>query len=860
MTPREWVGVDHSHPPANRRRLVLACTLASLLSPAIMLAANSFLDKASTSGLGTYRARAGDDHGPGAAFADLDNDGWDDLVLVTGTGEASAVYHNRPGTGGQRTFVKITLTSDPSCNPGSGTLGSTGAVVGDYDNDGDRDVYVINHPRNSPGVTFAPNVLYKNLFKESGSLTFQDVTCSTDPTPGVSDEQFGVSHGKRINFSGCPANEVGGLLDNSLTAAWADVDRDGDLDLYVGNHDGWAFNAEEAPKPGQRDILYKNELIETGSPKFRDITESVGATGFVTATGTCYTGSLANPDQVFSSTNAVIFGDFNNDRWPDLFVANKVGGPPDADMMYLNKKNSGSLWLGYENRTYIINPGSLAGDFGGVSGASMGVDAGDFDRDGDLDLYISDINGPSGGQNDLMTNTGATNIDFSWDGSSVMTADFSWGVDWVDVNNDGRLDMHVATAGGRADFLYIQNANGTFTNSAATWGVAQSVDSRGNPHADYDRDGDVDLFVVNLGNIPSKLWQNQLTASSSSRYLHIRLEGDPSLAPAPFRSSRDAIGAQVRVTTGSGAGAVTQLREVVSGSGNAASSSSLALEFGVGTATEADVEIRWPSGRTEVLANVLTNQFLALKEGQAASCRPTATALCLQSGRFEATLTSNTTVGQATPHPTATVSGFFWLFGAENIEVGVKVLDAGSTFWVFHGNATSQPYTLTVTDTKKGTVKVFQKTTTSLCGGTDFSTFPKAFRGPLRLTDDPAPEGQLGFLAKAGSCVATSTSVCLIGNRFRAEVLMSGVPQPAKWLTDKTGIYSFASGSPDNTELVVKVLDGTPVNGFYWVFFGSLTSQTYTVRVTDTMTSVVKTYASPAALCGNADTTAFPAP
>jgi hypothetical protein len=176
-------------------------------------------------------------------------------------------------------------------------------------------------------------------------------------------------------------------------------------------------------------------------------------------------------------------------------------------------------------------------------------------------------------------------------------------------------------------------------------------------------------------------------------------------------------------------------------------------------------------------------------------------------------------------------------------------------FWVFHGALTDLEYTLTVTDMSTGTVKTYLKAAGSVCGGADTGAFSLSALNssgeiavPLEIEPLPVPK-------VAGSCVPTATSACLLDGRFRAEVKRNGVAQPAVPLTDLSSVFWFFSST--NPEVAVKVLDGTPLNGRYWVFFGPLTDQSYQVVVTDTATGIVKTYNSPPPFCGIADTSAF---
>jgi hypothetical protein len=241
-------------------------------------------------------------------------------------------------------------------------------------------------------------------------------------------------------------------------------------------------------------------------------------------------------------------------------------------------------------------------------------------------------------------------------------------------------------------------------------------------------------------------------------------------------------------------------------------------------------------------------------------CTASATVLCLQGGRFEATLTAVANgasyTGQALSLGDA--SGGFWLFSPANLEVGVKALDGSplnGKFWIYHGAATDVAYTLTVRDRANASqTRTFTKPAGSFCGGADTGFFTKSRLHPLNgvLDLDGAPEWQQ---LAASACVSDATTACLLGNRFQVRVMRGTVYQQVIPVTSQTAFFSFFA--PDNLEIFVKVLDGTALNGKYWVYFGSMTDQTYTVEVTDTVTGLVKSYPSAGAFCGNADTSAF---
>jgi hypothetical protein len=531
--------------------------------------AQSFERVTETVQLGGYVGTTGDGHGPGVACGDYDRDGWPDLYFVEEEGSPGHLYQNVALAGGIRGFARRTGLGTDDLGPG------TGAVFADYDNDGDLDLYVTNFG--------APNSLRRNLLAETGVALFEDVTAEA----GV-----GV------------ATDAGGeQLLLTLVACFADVNRDGWLDLFVGNHNGF-FGDQSGLKPGQRDVLYLNQ----GDGSFFDVSEAAGVPGWLSPTGKADT-----VYQRFSSTNAAIFVDLNQDRWPDLYVTNKVGGPLDRDAVYLNRGSTAAgVWAGFEEVSYRLG-------IGHVSGAAMGVDAGDYDADGDLDLYITDF-GITGepGFNDLWTNQlvdrgGAFTLHLDAQAEGA----FSWGTWFGDVDNDGDVDLHVATNVGERDLLY-RNDGGAFTEVAVQAGVGQSRDSRGNIWLDYDRDGWLDFLVINLYEAPT-LYRNTTADYSAAHWLGLDLEGDPTL-DGELASSVDAVGTRVEVRGDFDADGVLEpeeraVRELTRGGSNCASNHDPDLHFGVGAATSVDVTIDWAGGGREVLANQAVDQRLSLREG-----------------------------------------------------------------------------------------------------------------------------------------------------------------------------------------------------------------------------------------------------
>ena len=598
-----------------RHIVSLPAILVALLSTSLASGQLArFTDVAGSKGLGTIDAVPGDGHAPAGIFNDLNNDGWADIYVMGprnwggGFMLPNQLYLNVPDGSGGRTFQQVANAA----GAGGGTGEHNGAISADYDNDGDQDIYVLNWV-SSDDITsgtgaFDPrerNTLYRNNLIETGSLGFTDVTASTDPTPGnPNDDQRGVGY----------ASKNGVALNNSLTAAWADVDRDGLLDLYVGTHHGWS-NWEPGHTPGQRDTFYYNN----GDGTFADLTEVLGLEGFETATGQHSTGT-----QDYSSSNAVQFADFNNDGWQDLLVTNKVGGPPDRNMLYMNQGDDGAgNWLGFENVSYDLP----TANFGALSGAAMGVDVGDIDNDGDLDFYITDWSDPANqyaanGNNDLWINQLSETGTLNFIHSSQLSAKFSWGTKMDDFDNNGYLDIYVGTDPDNPDYLYMNSEGGFGGSTGVTAGLFDTKGVRGAMSADYDHDGLMDLLVIKPWNFGgSKLYENisdVIGTWSDPNYLVLKLIGDPTL-PGQYKSSRDAIGARVYLSTDlDGDGTIepneTMMREVHSGSSNAASTSSLELEFGLGQGDEAMITVIWPSGRVTVIGGVGVNQYMTIVE------------------------------------------------------------------------------------------------------------------------------------------------------------------------------------------------------------------------------------------------------
>ena len=496
----------------------------------------------------------------GAAFFDYDGDGYLDLLAVNGTTLAdppaesrNRLFHNeRVPDGGARVFREVT---------GEAGLGSTawgmGCAVGDYDNDDDPDVYL---------TYWGPNQLFRN----DGAGIFADVS----GTAGVADPGWGSS------------------------AAFGDLDGDGLLDLYVVNYvefdlerppaggRKWLFRGQEVfygPKgiPAQVDRLYRND----GDGVFSDVSLSSGIA------------SKAYPGL------GVTFGDFDSDGDLDVYVANDS----EPNQLFRNDGDWTFADVGVQARVAYTEDGR--------SQAGMGVHGGDYDSDGDLDLFVTNF---SEDVNTLYRNEGDGQfVDVTaragLDGTVRPLLGF--GTAFFDYDNDGWLDLFVANghvypqvdqaAGalryGQRNLLY-RNVGGRFREVGEEAGpdLLQEKVSRASAFGDYDNDGDVDIFVMDLNDRPALLRND---GGNRHQWLGLRLRGTA--------SNRDAIGASVRVT----AGDLVLTREVQRGYGFQ-SQHDPRLLFGLATSRKAvRVEIRWPSGARQVFDNLPLRRYIEIREG-----------------------------------------------------------------------------------------------------------------------------------------------------------------------------------------------------------------------------------------------------
>ncbi len=500
--------------------------------------------------------------GAGAALIDYDGDGDLDVFLLQGQpldpnaprdpARTHQLFRNELVERKSLSFTDVTAASGLG-----GTSYAMGVATGDYDNDGDQDLYV---------TAFGPNTLYRN----NGDGTFTDVTAAA----GVDDGRW------------------------STAATFVDYDGDGDLDLFVVNYLDFSIAANKQcfDPGGSRDYcgprsyraapdrLFRNE----GGGRFADVTEAAGIT------------------KADGAGLGIATGDYNADGWLDLYVAN------DA--------TPNQLWMNRKDGTFV-DDGPLAGvalNAAGVPEGSMGIASGDYDHDGDEDLFVTNIIGETFA---LYANDGRGGFEDSRVQSQLArpTAAFTgFGTDWFDYDNDGWLDLFIANGAVniveslRGDpvpyrmrnLLFRNLGTGKFAETSGQAGQAFSVAevSRAAVFGDIDNDGDTDVLVTNnMG--PVRLLLNQVGARHS--WLQVRLDNGP--------RNRLGLGALVRVQRSGGASLVRRVRT----DGSYLAAQDPTLQFGLGEGRgPVTVRVEWPGGEPEQWTFPEIDRRVTLTRGQ----------------------------------------------------------------------------------------------------------------------------------------------------------------------------------------------------------------------------------------------------
>lgn len=500
--------------------------------------------------------------GSGAVFFDYNSDGNVDLYLVNsgpvpvkGVSEqtkretgANVLYRN-DGNG------KFTDVTDSA---GVGDIGyGMGASAGDIDNDGDLDLYVCNYEQDS-------------LYLNNGDGTFKNITESA----GIDNTLW------------------------SIAVVFLDYDLDGDLDMFVVNYliysidmpvtefKGMIGYGPPRSYKGTADVLYRNN----GDGTFTDVATDAGLVNRLEGRGM-----------------AVLTCDYNNDRYPDIYVAN------DTNRNFLYHNNGDGT---FTDESLFLGVGY---DEKGVAEGSMGIDYGDYDRDGLLDIIVANFEKATLYKMYRFNNNGFLFMDSTADsGLQQPTLSFvGFSPLFLDYDNDGFLDIFVVNGHlqdiieilndhetfAQRDQMFLNKGDGTFVEVSNTSGeyFAKEFVGRAAVSADYDNDGDIDIVVTN-SNQQTVLLRND--GGNRNNWLSIKLVGK--------RSNRDGIGSKVKIVTDN----ITQVAEVESGS-SYASGCDRRLQFGLGkTERVRSIEVIWQSGIVQKLKDIDANQMLTITESE----------------------------------------------------------------------------------------------------------------------------------------------------------------------------------------------------------------------------------------------------
>jgi hypothetical protein len=491
----------------------------------------------------------------GLALFDYDGDGYIDIYFLNGAplkgtktdlAPKNALYRNE----GNWKFTDVTDKA------GVGDQGyGLGVAIGDYDNDGDPDIYLNN---------YGPNVLYRN----NGDGTFTDVT-----------KQAGVDNGFRVGAGTC----------------FLDMDKDGDLDLYVSVYldfsyekhvplttKGFPVYANPRFYPPMPDFLYRNN----GDGTFTDVSKSSGIADHA------------------GWGMGMVCGDYDNDGDTDIFIGNDV-----AENFLFRNDGTGKF-------EEVALMAATAYDSQGDEQGSMGVDCGDYDNDGFLDFYVTSYQGQLATLYRNLGNGMFEDVTLLTGAGAGTLPNVTWGNSFVDFDNNGFRDIFVAcghlqdnvekfddtTTYTARNILLMNTGDGKFVDVSDQSGDGMKVklSSRGAAFDDLDNDGDVDVVILNSRREPTILRND---SPSHGHWLQIRLRG--------VKTNRDGVGAHVKVVSGD----LTLLDEVHSGRGYQSHYGSR-LYFGLGNRDKVDrIEVHWIGGDTDVFKNIVVDRLVTLREG-----------------------------------------------------------------------------------------------------------------------------------------------------------------------------------------------------------------------------------------------------
>jgi len=481
--------------------------------------------------------------GPGAAWGDYDNDG--DLDMYVATDGPNMLYRSN----GDGTFTDVTSEAGVS-----GPCNSYGVAWGDFDNDGYVDLYVVCHSEDQGASVehkaYEPNILYRN----NGDGTFNDVT-----------RKAGVGH-----------------IAHGAGATWVDYDTDGLLDLYVANFgiygdfgEGW----------GDGNVLYRN----MGDGTFLDVAVQSKVQGHEGLVQYIWAGGkLVRSGMTFES----LWFDYDNDGDSDFIECNDQGISP------LYRNDGDGVFIDVTEAAGMV-----------IFGSCMGIDAGDYDRDGFLDVYWTNYD-----ENYLWHNNGDGSFTEVAEQAGVADSMVGWATGFVDLDNDGYLDIYVTNGligvsvedggtGGKSrlepNVLYLNNGDGTFSDVTAMARFGDPGVGRGTTVGDYNNDGALDFYVVNADGT-NILYRNEI--GTRNNWVKLQFEGN--------ESNRDGFGVRVQIYTDEW----SQIAEVSGGSGYLGGNSK-ELVYGLGQLTEIKrIEVSWPGGAVQTFEDVATNQTIVVRE------------------------------------------------------------------------------------------------------------------------------------------------------------------------------------------------------------------------------------------------------